>query len=296
MAAFNRVSNALKLLPRKAEAKTSWTATEWVQQRQGWLFIASPPEFRERLRPLLSMWLDTLALRLMNQGKPGARPVWFILDDLQSLHALPHLQAAITENRRVKNPVVLGLQRHSQLEELYGSKAEAMLTQPVTKIFLRTDEANSAKWISQTIGEVETERLRDIRKDGIFRDMRRGARTRQLERVVDPLVKDSEIVSMSDLHGYVKSGDLVVRLSFPSIETAKRQEAFIERKLTNQPHLKEENKLPAAGGDGRKSSARPVPGQNQARNLSLPFPSQREQLPQQPPAAQADDDELPFLK
>ena len=171
-----------------------------------------------------------------------------------------------------------------------------MLTQPVTKIFLRTDEANSAKWISQTIGEVETERLRDIRKDGIFRDMRRGARTRQLERVVDPLVKDSEIVSMSDLHGYVKSGDLVVRLSFPSIETAKRQEAFIERKLTNQPHLKEENKLPAAGGDGRKSSARPVPGQNQARNLSLPFPSQREQLPQQPPAAQADDDELPFLK
>ena len=297
MAALNRVSNALQLLPRKAEAKTSWTATEWVQQRQGWLFIASPPEFRERLRPLLSMWLDTLALRLMNQDKPGARPVWFILDDLQSLHALPHLQAAITENRRVKNPVVLGLQRHSQLEELYGSKAEAMLSQPATKIFLRTDEANSAKWISQTIGEVETERLRDIRKDGIFRDMRRGARTRQLERVVDPLVRDSEIAGMSDLHGYVKSGNLVVRLSFPYIETAKRHEAFIERKLTNPPHLREENKLPAAGGDGRKSSVRPVPGQNQARNLPLPFPPQREQpQPKQPPAAQAEDDDLPFLK
>jgi hypothetical protein len=126
--------------------------------------------------------------------------------------------------------------------------------------------------------------------------MRRGVRTRQLERVVDPLVKDSEIVSMSDLHGYVKSGDLVVRLSFPYIESPKRHEAFIERKLTNQPHLKEENKLPAAGGDGRKSPVRPVPGQNQARNLPLPFPSQREQQPQQSPAAQAGDDELPFLK
>jgi hypothetical protein len=296
MAALNRVSDALQLLPRKAEAKTSWTATEWAQQRKGWLFIASPPEFRERLRPLLSMWLDMLALRLMNQGKPGVRPVWFMLDELQSLHALPHLYAAITENRKVKNPVVLGFQGRSQLEELYGGKAEAMLTQPATKIFLRTDEANSAKWISQTIGEVETERLRDTRKDGIFRDMRRGARTRQLERVVDPLVKDSEIAGMSDLYGYVKSGNLVVRLSFPYIESAKRHEAFIERKLTNQPHLREENKLPAAGGDGRKSSARPVPGQNQPRNLPLPFPSQREQPPKQPPAAQAGDDELPFLK
>ena len=272
-AALNRASNALKLLPRKEETKTSWTATEWAQQRQGWLFVTSPPEFRERLRPLISMWLDMLVLRLMNQGKPGARPAWFILDDLQSLHALPHLQAAITENRRVKNPVVLGLQRHSQLEELYGSKAEAMLSQPATKIFLRTDEANSAKWISQSLGEVETERLRDSRKDGIFRDMRHGVRTRQLERVADPLVKDSEIAGLSDLHGYVKSGNLVVRLSFPSIELPQRHEAFIERTLTNPPHLKEENKLPA-------------PGQNQGRKLPLPT---------QAPAEQAGDDELPFL-
>ena len=214
MAALNRASDALQLLPRKAEAKTSWTATEWAGQRKGWLFIASPPEFRERLRPLLSMWLDMLALRLMSRDKPGACPVWFLLDELQGLHALPHLQAAISETRRVKNPVVLGLRGRRQLEELYGGKAEALLRQPATKVFLRTKEENSAQWISQSIGEVETERVRDTRKDGIFRDMRRGARTRQLERLVEPLVNDVEIASMSDLHGYVKSGNLVARLSF----------------------------------------------------------------------------------
>ncbi len=57
IATLNSVSNALKLLPRKEEAKTSWTALEWAQRRQGWLFITSPPEFRERLWPLISMWL-----------------------------------------------------------------------------------------------------------------------------------------------------------------------------------------------------------------------------------------------
>ncbi len=100
IATLNSVSNALKLLPRRDEVKTSWTALEWAKHRQGWLFITSPPEFRERLRPLVSMWLDMLVLRMMNQGKPGVRPVWFILDELQSLHALPQLHTAITESRK----------------------------------------------------------------------------------------------------------------------------------------------------------------------------------------------------
>ncbi len=100
IATLNSVSNALKLLPHQEEAKNAWTAAEWSRQRQGWLFVTSPPEFRERLRPLISMWLDMLVLRLMNQGRPGVRPVWFILDELQSLHALPQLHTAITESRK----------------------------------------------------------------------------------------------------------------------------------------------------------------------------------------------------
>ncbi len=47
IATLNSVANALKVLPRKEETKTSWTALEWAQKRQGWLFITSPPEFRE---------------------------------------------------------------------------------------------------------------------------------------------------------------------------------------------------------------------------------------------------------
>jgi type IV secretory pathway TraG/TraD family ATPase VirD4 len=229
IATLNSVSNALKLLPRQEEAKNAWTAAEWSRQRQGWLFVTSPPEFRERLRPLISMWLDMLVLRLMNQGRPGVRPVWFILDELQSLHALPQLHTAITESRKVKNPVVLGFQGRSQLEELYGRKAEAMLSQPATKIFLRTDEANSAKWISQTIGEVEIERLRESRTEGHFPHKGRNTRNYQLDRQTEPLVMPSEIAGLPDLHGYLKSGNLVVPLRFPYIELPQKQPSFIAR-------------------------------------------------------------------
>ena len=296
IATLNSVTNALKLLPRQEEAKTSWTATEWAKQRQGWLFITSPPEFRERLRPLISMWLDMLVLRLMNQGKPGVRPVWFILDELQSLHALPQLHTAITESRKAKNPVVLGFQGRSQLEELYGRKAEAMLSQPATKIFLRTDEANSSEWISQTIGKVEIERMRESRMEGHFPNNRRDSRNYQLERTVEPLVMASEIAGLPDLHGYVKNGNLVVRLSFPYIELPKRHEAFIERKLT-PPQLKEEQatQATAAPSNGDGLFTRPIPERDQQRNLPPPMPPQREEQPKQAKAAQAGDDDLPLL-
>ena len=41
------------------------------------------------------------------------------------------------------------------MEVLYGHIAEVMLSQPATKIFLKTSEPNAAEWISRAIGEVE---------------------------------------------------------------------------------------------------------------------------------------------
>jgi len=109
-----------------------------------------------------------------------------------------------------------------------------MLSQPATKVFLRTDEANSSKWISQTIGEVEIERLRESRMEGHFPRNRRDSRNYQLERTTEPLVMASEIQGLPDLRAYLKSGNLVVPLSFPYIELPKRHEALIERKLPAQ--------------------------------------------------------------
>ena len=94
----------------------------------------------------------------MNEGHSGNKPVWFVLDELASLQRLPQLITAITENRKSNNPMVLGFQGKAQLEALYGHLAEVMLSQPATKIFLKTSEPNAAEWISSAIGEMEIER------------------------------------------------------------------------------------------------------------------------------------------
>jgi type IV secretory pathway TraG/TraD family ATPase VirD4 len=228
LGSLNMVADALKLLPSEKNTNQSWSALEWSKERRGWLFLTSTPETRKRLLPLISLWLDTLVLRLMNQGVANSCSVWLILDELASLQKLPQLHTAVTENRKSNNPVVLGFQGRSQLETRYGHEAEAMLSQPATKIFLRTSEPRAAKWISETIGEIEIERLRESRSTA-QNPKYSTSKSYNLDRQVEPLVMASEITGLESLNGFLKNGNLVVRMNFPYIELPEKQPKFIER-------------------------------------------------------------------
>ena len=158
-----------------------------------------------------------LVLRLLSAPKPEQHPVWFVIDEVASLQKLPQLHTAITENRKSRNPLVLGFQGKAQLEVIYGHLAEVMLSQPATKIFLRTSEPNAAEWVSRAIGKVEIERMKETHFDG-----HRSGRNFALDRQTEPLVLDSEIAGLSDLHAYLKYGNYVAQFSFPLLEIPRR--------------------------------------------------------------------------
>ncbi len=142
------------------------------------------------------------------------------------MQRLPQLHTAITENRKSQNPVILGFQGRSQMEARYGEDAEAMLSQPATKIFLRTTEPRAAKWVSEAIGEVEIERLRETHYDGT-----RTGRNFMLDRQTEPLVLPSEVSGLDDLHCFLKYGNHVARFTFPFIELEEKNPGFDERKM-----------------------------------------------------------------
>lgn len=226
LGSLNMIADSFRLLPKQDETTSVWTATQWAEERRGWIFITSRPALREALLPLISLWLDLLVLRLLTEPHPQQRPAWFVIDELASLQRLPQLHTAITENRKSNNPIILGFQGRSQLETRYGHDAEAMLSQPATKIFLRTSEPRAAKWVSEAIGEVEVERLRETHYDG-----NRSGKNFALDRQTEPLVMPSEISGMDDLRAYLKYGNYVARFSFPYLEMQARQPAFVEREM-----------------------------------------------------------------
>jgi len=150
-----------------------------------------------------------------------------VLDELASLNKLPQLHTAVTENRKYGNPVVVGFQGRSQLEKRYGQDAEAMLSQPATKLFFKTTEPRAAKWISDAIGEIEIERLKESRSMRLFGSRKSYA----MEIATKPLVMASEISGLEPLHGFLKQENRVVPVHFQFAKKHGRQPEFIERKL-----------------------------------------------------------------
>ena len=235
LASLGLVADSLRLLPKSSEGNGSWTATEWAEKRQGWIFLTSLPAEREALRPLQSLWIDWLVLRLLNEPTQAQRRVWFVIDELASLQKLPQLHTAITEARKSRNPVVLGFQGKAQLEYLYGHLAEVMLSQPATSVWLTTKEPKAGQWVSEFIGKVEVERLRETHFDGT-----RAGRNFQLDRQVEPLVLESEISGLADLHAFMKYQNYVTRFSFPYFDMPVVASGFeprerLEDKLPYQP-------------------------------------------------------------
>ena len=141
-----------------------------------------------------------------------------------------HRAHIVGEASKARINLVLGFQGRSQLAKRYGLDVEAMLSQPATKIFLRTSEPEAAKWISQTLGDIETERLRQSRSAGDgWASTSRHSTSYGLERQVEPLVMPSEISGLPNLRGYLKLGNLVTRLSVPFIHVTSRHQALIAR-------------------------------------------------------------------
>jgi hypothetical protein len=152
--------------------------------------------------------------------------VWIVLDELASLQRLPQLHTAITENRKSQNPLVLGFQGKAQLEVIYGHLAEVMLSQPATKIFLKTTEPKAAEWVSNAIGKIEIERMKETHFDGT-----RSGKNFTLDRQVEPLVMDSEISGLENRHAFLKLGNNVARFHFEYMDLPQNTRGFIARDM-----------------------------------------------------------------
>ncbi len=205
------IADSFRLLPTKKQAKNKeWSATAWAEKREGWIFLTGTEAEQEALRPLHSLWIDLLILRLLTQPKPGQKRAWFVLDELATLQRLPQFHSALTKGRKSDNPIIFGYQGKAQLEVVYGHLAEVMLSQPATKFVMKTAEPKAAKWASELIGDIEIERVRETVADG-----KRAGKSFTMDRQIEPLVMSSEIQGLEDLHSFLKLGNNVTRFSFP---------------------------------------------------------------------------------
>lgn len=229
ISSLNRAEHTLRLLPHRHETATTWSAKAWAEDPRGWLFLTSSPETRKAQIPLMTLWLDLLILRLLTP-RPNRPRVWIVIDELASMNRIPKLATALTESRKANVSMVLGFQNRGQILEMYKRGiGAAMLSQPATKILLKTTEPDSAEWMSKLVGSVETERVSESRATQIPRLVARARHQESILREVKPLILPSQIQGLPDCTGLLKFQNYVVPLEFDYITLPAVAPAFVER-------------------------------------------------------------------
>jgi type IV secretory pathway TraG/TraD family ATPase VirD4 len=215
----------------------------------------------------------------MTAAEGGSRIVWILLEELGSLQKLPNLAQVITAGRDFNIRLVVGFTGRNQIDAFYGTEAETLLSQPRTKIFLRTSKPQAAEWISQALGEVEIERLKERDSDSspTYFEGKRKRKTFQRERRVEQLVLPSEITGLGDHTGYLKLGDLVVKADFSYVEAERKQPGFIPRPL---PVL-EPLPVPSVPPVAARTPASPPSDPSNATEEQTQKPQNRDDVPPQ---------------
>lgn len=253
------LGETLRLLPERATCGREISLSEWARRRRGWIFITSTMDTREALRPLQAVFINVLMKRLMSVSPEWgqAHPCWVIVDEIHSLHRLPALYETETEGRKYGLKLIQGTQGKTQYEEYYDRLAKAMLAAPKLKIFFRCGEAESARWISDTIGEYEVEKPK-IGTTASVEDKGRDALNYSTVTEHRQAISKEEIMSLPDLHGYWKYGDVVVPFRLPLAQVKIRAKGYLAREMTpsdiqlavtRQEGLRDTDK----GSDGQRS-------------------------------------------
>ncbi|MBN9230966.1 MAG: type IV conjugative transfer system coupling protein TraD [Legionella sp.] len=202
------------------------------QDLSGWLFISSNGEQHKSLKPLISMWIAMASLTLLSLTEDSNRRIWFICDELPSLHKLPLLGETIAEVRKFGGCFLLGMQSFSQLEKVYGRSGAAEIFDLLnTRAFFASPSHQMAQLVSKELGDEEIDDTRENYSYGA-NSIRDGISLGK-NRITRPLVTYPEIMDLAPLSCYLRlPGHYpITKLTLTHQKRKAKSSGFLPRKL-----------------------------------------------------------------
>lgn len=291
---------ALAMLPNvQRDDHTAFSIRKWLEADDGsWLFLSVPSRGRESLRPLVSMWLDTVVRQAMSLRPDPDRRVWLSLDELPSLNKIPSLAPALAEGRKFGLAGIVGVQAFGQLAELYGKElAAALWGLPKTRLYLRIADAETSETVSKELGEQQLRRETSSTSDsygsssnssngGVSNGSSSNSSTSKNEQIViERAVLPSQIAGLPDLVGYLRTGGshmvAKVLVEFDGLPRTGEQPDFVDQPQRPLPRYKPQAEggpqaSPVATGAGEESEATPATAEPEAFTDPEAFTTEQE--------------------
>lgn len=185
--------------------KGDFSIRDWVSdpKQNGKIFIVGIKELQEVLRPLYSLFIDTLIGRILSLPDDDKRRISLFLDEFGSLQALPNIKEFLTEARSKGGAAYIGVQDYGQMVDLYGQNITESIVNSCSNTFIfASEDSSTARQSSEKIGTAEIKKIDENLSYGPS-DLKDGHSISKREKI-EHIVLPSEIMTLKDLQFYLK--------------------------------------------------------------------------------------------
>jgi type IV secretory pathway TraG/TraD family ATPase VirD4 len=196
----------------QAQRARTFSVRDWACNGRGVLFIPYAAPQIAALRSIIATWIRLAIFEVMGRPAEG-EPLWFVVDELDSLGAIDGLKDALARLRKFGGRCVLGFQSLAQVSATYGfGEAQTIVENCGNTLILRcsgSEHGGTSQFASRLIGEREVVRRQTSRghdREGWF--AAHGARRStsvSRQQIVESAVLPAEIEQLPDLTGYLKT-------------------------------------------------------------------------------------------
>ncbi|MBT8342324.1 MAG: type IV secretion system DNA-binding domain-containing protein [Desulfatitalea sp.] len=175
---------------------------KWVENGSGLVFVTNYESIRHTLRPIMSLFIDTVIRTLLSMPDSKQRRFYTVLDEFGTLNKL-NIQKLSTAGRSKGSVLVMATQDRKQPINIYGrdtvdSMDEALKNRIIFSVEGESAEYESKKRIKETeyrVWERSVSMGPDDHRDGV---------NLSPKKYVEPLFLPADIARLKDLTGIVK--------------------------------------------------------------------------------------------
>lgn len=207
----------------------SFSISNWIEDgEEGIIFVTNYSDVQDTLRPILSLFIDILARKILSLSDSNERRIFFILDEIVTLQQLAKIKEMITISRSKGGCVVFAMQDIGQLERLYTRETAQAICNVATALYFSVSDPYTREYISKRIGNVEyrdySESLQ-MGTDNIRDGMGLAERS-----TIEALLLPSELGELPDLSAYLSLDSYGnTKLKFPYKKRYATEAAFLCR-------------------------------------------------------------------
>lgn len=198
-------STYVKFLEYTKNMNGSFSIKEWVsnENKRGRIFITNYAEIGAVMQPLIALFIDVFANKVLMLPENLDRRIFFFLDEFGTLQRLGNILNLLKLSRSYGGSIWIGIQDLGQIESIYGKEStKTIMNSCANNIIFGVDEPFTADYLAKKIGEQERSNIDKNFSFGLseYRDGHSMSERTMVEKIILP----SDIMGLEDLSFYLK--------------------------------------------------------------------------------------------